>query len=35
MNIEVRNLAAIASGVEQNVPVEEIIARLIRPQTET
>jgi vacuolar-type H+-ATPase subunit C/Vma6 len=35
MNIEVRNLAAIASGVEQNVPVEEIIARLIRPETET
>jgi len=35
MNIEVRNLAAIASGVEQKVPVEEIISRLIRPETET
>jgi V/A-type H+-transporting ATPase subunit C len=30
MNIEVRNLSAIAAGVEQKVPVETIMSRLIR-----
>src|SRR5918912_499122 len=32
MMIEVRNLSAIASGVEQNVPSESIVSRLIRPE---
>ena len=32
MIIEVRNLSAIASGVEQNVPSESIVSRLIRPE---
>ena len=31
MMIEVRNLSAIASGIEQNVPTETIASRLIRP----
>src|ERR687892_336798 len=30
MMIEVKNLAAIAAGVEQNVPAETIMARLVR-----
>lgn len=30
MNIEVRNLSAIAAGVEQKVPVETIMSRLVR-----
>jgi V/A-type H+-transporting ATPase subunit C len=29
--IEVRNLSAIASGVEQKVPTEAIVSRLIIP----
>jgi len=32
MMIEVRNLSAIASGIEQNVPTETIASRLIRPE---
>jgi V/A-type H+-transporting ATPase subunit C len=32
MMIEVRNLSAIASGVEQRVPTESIVSRLIRPE---
>lgn len=32
MMIEVRNLSAIASGVEQKVPTEAIVANLIRPE---
>jgi vacuolar-type H+-ATPase subunit C/Vma6 len=31
MMIEVRNLAAIASGVEQKVPTESIMANLVKP----
>ena len=31
MMIEVRNLSAIASGIEQKVPTETIVSRLIRP----
>jgi V/A-type H+/Na+-transporting ATPase subunit C len=30
MMIEVKNLAAIAAGVEQKVPAETIMARLVR-----
>jgi len=30
MMIEVRNLAAIASGVEQKVPVDTIMANLLK-----
>jgi vacuolar-type H+-ATPase subunit C/Vma6 len=30
MMIEVRNLSAIASGVEQKVPAETIMSRLIK-----
>jgi vacuolar-type H+-ATPase subunit C/Vma6 len=30
--IEVRNLSAIASGIEQKVPTETIVSRLIRPE---
>jgi V/A-type H+-transporting ATPase subunit C len=32
MMIEVRNLSAIASGIEQRVPVETILSRLVRPE---
>jgi V/A-type H+-transporting ATPase subunit C len=32
MMIEVRNLSAIASGIEQKVPTETIASRLIRPE---
>jgi len=32
MMIEVRNLAAIAAGVEQKVPTETIMQRLVRPE---
>jgi len=32
MMIEVRNLSAIASGIEQKVPTETIVSRLIRPE---
>ncbi len=32
MMIEVRNLAAIASGVEQKVPIESIITNLVKPE---
>ena len=32
MMIEIRNLSAIASGIEQKVPVETIVSRLIRPE---
>ena len=32
MMIEVRNLSAIASGIEQGVPTETIVSRLIRPE---
>jgi V/A-type H+/Na+-transporting ATPase subunit C len=32
MMIEVRNLAAIASGVEQKVPVESIMTNLVKPE---
>jgi V/A-type H+-transporting ATPase subunit C len=32
MMIEVRNLAAIASGVEQNVPAESIMTNLVKPE---
>jgi V/A-type H+-transporting ATPase subunit C len=32
MMIEVRNLSAIASGIEQKVPTETILVRLIRPE---
>jgi V/A-type H+/Na+-transporting ATPase subunit C len=32
MMIEVRNLSAIASGIEQKVPTEAIVSRLIRPE---
>jgi len=32
MMIEVRNLSAIASGVEQKVPTESILSNLIRPE---
>ena len=32
MVIEVRNLSAIASGIEQKVPTETIVSRLIRPE---
>lgn len=32
MMFEVRNLSAIASGIEQKVPSETILSRLIRPQ---
>ncbi|HEV8386137.1 MAG TPA: V-type ATPase subunit, partial [Nitrososphaera sp.] len=32
MMIEVRNLAAIASGVEQGVPLESIMSNLIKPE---
>jgi V/A-type H+-transporting ATPase subunit C len=32
MMIEVRNLSAIASGIEQRVPTETIVSRLIRPE---
>jgi vacuolar-type H+-ATPase subunit C/Vma6 len=30
MMIEVKNLAAIAAGVEQNVPAETIMSRLVK-----
>lgn len=30
--IEVRNLSAIASGVEQKVPTEQIVANLVKPE---
>src|SRR5919204_174874 len=32
MMVEVRNLSAIASGIEQRVPVETILSRLVRPE---
>jgi V/A-type H+/Na+-transporting ATPase subunit C len=32
MMLEVRNLSAIASGIEQKVPMETIVSRLIRPE---
>jgi V/A-type H+-transporting ATPase subunit C len=32
MMIEVRNLSAIASGVEQKVPTEQIVANLVKPE---
>jgi V/A-type H+/Na+-transporting ATPase subunit C len=32
MILEVRNLSAIASGIEQKVPTETIVSRLIRPE---
>jgi V/A-type H+-transporting ATPase subunit C len=32
MMVEVRNLSAIASGIEQKVPTETIASRLIRPE---
>jgi V/A-type H+/Na+-transporting ATPase subunit C len=32
MMTEVRNLSAIASGIEQKVPTETIVSRLIRPE---
>src|SRR5918911_3818847 len=32
MMIEVRNLSAIASGIEQGVPTETIVSRLVRPE---
>ena len=32
MMIEVRNLAAIASGVEQKVPAESIMTNLVKPE---
>jgi V/A-type H+-transporting ATPase subunit C len=32
MIVEVRNLSAIASGIEQKVPTETIVSRLVRPE---
>jgi len=32
MMIEVRNLSAIASGVEQKVPTESIVSNLVKPE---
>src|ERR671932_121679 len=32
MILEVRNLSAIASGIEQKVPTETIVSRLVRPE---
>jgi V/A-type H+/Na+-transporting ATPase subunit C len=29
--IEIRNLSAITSGVEQKVPTDDIISNLVRP----
>jgi vacuolar-type H+-ATPase subunit C/Vma6 len=31
MSYEIRNLAAIAAGVEQKIPVDKIMANLIKP----